>query len=182
LRVGVATAKAMAYALKIPVVEVDTLDVIARQCSLGNASVFAVLDAYRGQVFCAEYSIRAADDRSMVGESIEKISSTEILNIADLLKRLRDRVSDANAVCLCGPGCARVRKHLTNPESAHGMEASWFFESVRWLDGVETNPQASSVAWLGLEKLRKGDVLSPFSVQPRYYRVSAAEEVAAKAK
>ena len=57
LRVGVATAKAIAYALQIPVVEIDTLDAIAQQCPVTSNSVYAVLDAYRGQVFCAEYSI-----------------------------------------------------------------------------------------------------------------------------
>ena len=51
LRVGIATAKAMAYAIKIPTIEIDTLDVIARQCPVASESVYAVLDAYRGQMF-----------------------------------------------------------------------------------------------------------------------------------
>ena len=112
LRVGVATAKAMAYALQLPTIEIDTLDVIARQCPVASKSVYVVFDAYRGQVFCAEYCIQA------VGASpvIEKVSNTEILDIDILLDRAAARGNGVVAIDLCGPGCDRIRKFLADPE------------------------------------------------------------------
>ena len=83
LRVGIATAKAMAYALKIPTIEIDTLDVIAKQCPVASDSVYAVLDAYRGQVFCAEYSIQVEGSSTQ----FKRVSRTEIVDIDVLLDR-----------------------------------------------------------------------------------------------
>ena len=54
LRVGIATAKSMAYALSIPTVELDTLDCIlhqTRRTTEGYRLAHMLLDAYRGQLF-----------------------------------------------------------------------------------------------------------------------------------
>jgi hypothetical protein len=50
------------------------------------------------------------------------------------------------------------------------------------MDGASTFPTAESVARLGYVKYQADDFLDPFVLQPRYYRGSAAEEVAAKGK
>ena len=176
LRVGVATAKAMAYALRIPTVEIDTLDVIARQCPVASNSVHAIFDAYRGQVFAAEYCIR------MDGESpsIERISNTEILDIDVLLDRITKQAKDAQPIDLCGPGCERVRRFLSDPETDRTEIVADIAGRIQWIDGPATIPNAATVARLGLDKFRNGVILEPFSLQPRYYRASAAEEVTAK--
>ena len=178
LRVGVATAKAMAYALQIPTIEIDTLDVIARQCPVASSSFYAVLDAYRGQVFCAKYSVREVSPATQ----FEKVSHTEIVDIKVLLDRLEERAGETQTIDLCGPGCDRIRKFLAEPECGRTEFAPSIAERIRWIDGPETVPNAESTARLGYEKFQAGDVLDPFSIQPRYYRRSAAEEVAAKDK
>lgn len=178
LRVGVATAKAMAYAIKIPTIEIDTLDVIARQCPVASTSIVAVLDAYRGQVFCAEYSVRAVGPAAQ----FEKVSHTEIVDIKVLLDRLEERTGGAKTIDLCGPGCDRIRKFLAEPEKGPSEIASARAQRIRWIDGPLTVPHAESVGRLGYEKFLAGDVLDPFCLQPRYYRGSAAEELAAKDK
>jgi len=63
LRVGVVTAKSMAHALDVPVIELSTLDVIAYPLSKG--SVAAVVDAHRGEVYWATYrdGERTSEDR-----------------------------------------------------------------------------------------------------------------------
>ncbi len=176
LRVGVATAKAMAYALRIPTIEIDTLDVIARQCPVASTSILAVLDAYRGQVFCAEYSVRAVG----VAPQFEKVSQTEIVDIEVLLDRLEKRADRTQTIDLCGPGCDRIRKFLAEPENGLPEIASARTQRIRWIDGPFTVPNAESVARQGYEKFQAGDVLDPFCIQPRYYRGSSAEELAAK--
>ncbi len=172
LRVGIATAKAMAYALKIPTIEIDTLDVIARQCPVVCDSVYAVLDAYRGQMFCAEYSIQI----NGLDTRFERVSNTEIVDIDVLLDRAERRTDRRKEINFCGPGCDRIRKFLADTENGRPEIASARAERIRWIDGPLTVPHAESVARLGLAKYLVGDVLDPFCIQPRYYRASAAEE------
>ena len=174
LRVGVATAKAMAYALRIPTIEIDTLDVIALQCPVASSSIYAVLDAYRGQVFCAEYSVRAVGFTNQ----FDKVSQTEIVDIGVLLDRLEKRVVGTQTIDLCGPGCDRIRKFLADPGNGQPEIASARAQRIRWIDDPLTAPHAESVGRLGYEKFLVGDVLDPFCLQPRYYRASAAEELA----
>jgi tRNA threonylcarbamoyladenosine biosynthesis protein TsaB len=176
LRVGVATTKAMAYALNLPTIEIDTLDVIAHQCPVFSDSVFAILDAYRGQVFLSEYSIQPAESTRLV----EKRSPTEIVDIERLLERAMTRLESNQTIELCGPGCERVRKFLAASEVDRQQLASRLEDRIRWIDEEKTTPNAESVAWLGFAKWKTGNVLSPFELQPRYYRGSAAEELIAK--
>jgi len=178
LRVGVATAKAMAYAIRIPTIEIDTLDAIARQCPVASSSIYTVLDAYRGQVFCAKYSVRAVGPATQ----FEKASHTEIVDIKILLDRLEKQADGTQTIDLCGPGCDRIRKFLAEPENGLLEIASARAKRIRWIDGPVTLPHAESVGRLGYEKFLAGNVLDPFCLQPRYYRGSAAEELTGKDK
>lgn len=54
VRVGLATAKGLALALKIPLVGVSTLDVVAAGAG-DHASLLVLLDAKKGEVFGARY-------------------------------------------------------------------------------------------------------------------------------
>ena len=55
LRVGVATAIAIAHALRVPMVAVKSLDLIAYRLRHSGRVVAAVIDARRGEVFHARY-------------------------------------------------------------------------------------------------------------------------------
>ena len=55
LRVGVSTAKAMASALRVPVIGVTSLDLLAFPLRWSNRRILSVVDARRGEVFFAAY-------------------------------------------------------------------------------------------------------------------------------
>ncbi len=55
LRVGIAAAKAMAQALRLPMIGVSSLDLLAFRVRYTNRLIVAVLDARRGEVFYAFY-------------------------------------------------------------------------------------------------------------------------------
>lgn len=55
LRIGYSVAKGLAHALKIPLIEVPTLDVWAYQAGEQPSPVMPVIDAHRGEIFCAVY-------------------------------------------------------------------------------------------------------------------------------
>jgi tRNA threonylcarbamoyladenosine biosynthesis protein TsaB len=55
LRVGIATAKALAFGLRVPVVGFSSLDLLAHPHRGSHRLIVAVLDARRGEVFTASY-------------------------------------------------------------------------------------------------------------------------------
>ena len=55
LRVGVATAKALAQTLRLPMIGVSSLDLLAFRVRYTNRLIVAVIDARRGEVFSAQY-------------------------------------------------------------------------------------------------------------------------------
>ncbi len=68
MRVGIATAKALAFALGVPVVSITSLDLIARaarKLDAHDGPIFAVVDARRDQVFAQK-----ADEAGLVGEPL----------------------------------------------------------------------------------------------------------------
>ena len=60
VRVAVATAKTLAFALSVPLYGIPTLDVIAWGARLSADPIWALLDAGRGEVFAACYDATAA--------------------------------------------------------------------------------------------------------------------------
>lgn len=170
LRVGVATAKAMAYALKIPTIDIDTLDAIAMQIDSSNREIHVVLDAYRGQIFYSKYT-----------QSV-KNSATAVLDIEDWLAEILGGELGAASLQVCGPGCDRIRRYLADSENLDWQERVSDIGRIQWIDGPDAFPNAESVAKLGYAKFSAGVTLDPFHLLPHYYRGSAAEEVAAKSK
>jgi tRNA threonylcarbamoyladenosine biosynthesis protein TsaB len=82
LRVGVVTAKTLAYALGAAVIGVDTLDALADAAPApdGAGDLWAVLDAQRGELFTARYE-RDGDRWERTGEN-RRLARTALLEIA----------------------------------------------------------------------------------------------------
>lgn len=55
LRVGVSTAKAMAQALRVPVIGLSSLDLLAFNVRYTDRLIVPIIDARRGEVYCATY-------------------------------------------------------------------------------------------------------------------------------
>ncbi len=172
LRVGIATAKSMAYALSVPVIELDTLDCILRQTMRaidGYRVAHMLLDAYRGQLF-----VKTIADNTME-RGIEE--GTLLCDIEELIQSAMS-AGIAQEQVFVGPGCERLQRYLAREEKLDTVK-KWF-ESVAWINDSHSTPHASSVAELGWRKWRSGDTLDPFLLLPKYFRGSAAEEKASK--
>lgn len=169
LRVGVATAKTMAWALGIPIVSVDGLDVVADQVAFSLCEtvmqpkrILAVADAYRGQMFAAHFTLGL--------DGIEKVQGTGI--------------EDMDALCnafvqpnplpwlVVGTGAQKLQKEFAarHPTSAHLF--------VNFLLEETSSPMASTVARLGWRRWQAGQTEDVWGFLPAYYRSSAAEEKA----
>lgn len=150
LRIGVMTAKTLAYALGADVVAVDTLDVIARQAPDNSRPLWAVLDAGRDELFAARYLGNAGS-----GELIAE-RPTALVRVADWLAELEagDWIS--------GPLPARLEPLLPG--------------GVQLVDVPLRLPQAQTVGRLALARHATGVRDNLWELAPKYFRPSAAEE------
>ena len=56
LRIGVSAAKGLCYALDIPLIAVDTLQVLASQATVSSGLIIPILDARRMEVYSAVFT------------------------------------------------------------------------------------------------------------------------------
>lgn len=173
LRVGIATAKSMAYAMKIPVVGLDTLDVIQLQWTCDprfpqepGSAVYAhaILDAYRGQIF--------VKSKNKAGES----SESRLIDLADFLEECRNTEPDPTTHIMVGPGVERVKRFVDRELVSEDLKL--WFSKVSCFDDQSCEPHAKFVAKIGLQKWADGGQIDPISLLPNYFRGSAAEEKA----
>jgi tRNA threonylcarbamoyladenosine biosynthesis protein TsaB len=152
LRVGVVCAKTLAYALGVPLILVDTFDVIAAQCPPEWNAVWIVDDAQRQELYTGRYE-RGNDDRwSLAG-------SRFITPVRDWLATL----SPDDIVI--GPGVVKLPPDILSPRIVRTADA--------------TIPRAETVCRLASRRLAAGETDDVWTATPFYIRVSGAEEKAA---
>lgn len=89
LRIGVSSAKGMAYALSVPVIALPTLKIMARgyatEKSLNNNVLMVpMIDARRMEVYSAIYSVSLDEIRETQAEIIEHTSFAKYLSTSNL--------------------------------------------------------------------------------------------------
>ncbi len=153
LRVGLATAKAMASALRIPMIGLSSLDLLAHQVRHSPRLIVPVIDARRGEVFSATY-------RHVQG-GIQRLSPPRVGSPADLANELR---AGRDEVLLVGDGALRYAAALTE-ESDHVV-----------LDAVGNQwPSASDLVELAHPRAVREEFVQPSEIEPIYLRKSDAE-------
>lgn len=75
LRIGYSLAKGIAHQLKIPIIEIPTLDVWAFQISEQQVPIVALIDAYRDEVFYSIYKWEKNKFQRTTDYSISKIDN-----------------------------------------------------------------------------------------------------------
>jgi tRNA threonylcarbamoyladenosine biosynthesis protein TsaB len=155
LRIGVTTAKAMAYAVGAEIIGVNTLDVVASQVTQPSSPLWAIMDAQRQELFAARFESNGAG-----GISISK--ETLIIPQDQWLAGLQagERVT--------GPALRRLVPRL--PAGVIAMpEELW-------------QPTAGAVGKLAWQLYRAGHRDDVWQLVPAYYRPSAAEEKRSRTK
>lgn len=152
LRVGVMTAKTLAYALGCACLGVNTLEVIAGQIAHttpADSRLWSIMDAQRQQVFSAAY---AGNDATRC------LRPTTIADNTAWLTDLRpgDIVTGPGLVTLEGKVAAIAGVTIAPREA-------WF-------------PRAATVGQVALAKFKAGQRDDCWGLAPQYYRLSAAEE------
>ena len=78
LRIGVSTAKGLCYALGIPLISADTLQVLAKQVVIKNGVIVPMLDARRMEVYSAVFDNRHTKINEVQAEILTENSYAEI--------------------------------------------------------------------------------------------------------
>lgn len=153
VRIGVATAKGLAQASGKPCVAVSTLEALAYGSKFFDGIIAPVLDARRDQVynalFCGGAELqRLCDDRALaLDELLEELKETnkKVLFMGDATLVFEEKIREALG------------------------ENAYFAPKVTNLN------LAGSVAEIGLEKLKKNEIVSYGELIPQYVRLSQAE-------
>jgi tRNA threonylcarbamoyladenosine biosynthesis protein TsaB len=161
LRIGLASAKALAATLSIPSIGVPTLEAVARAAGPAENSV-ALLPAGRGELFAQMFSV--AEDLSITKrDEPGHLSPDELFN----------RYGNEQQIRWCGEGAHAWRKKLQEWAEAKGIS---FTESGSGWTLAPLEPMlATHVAALGLERFEQGDSGDPDGLRALYVRPSDAE-------
>jgi tRNA threonylcarbamoyladenosine biosynthesis protein TsaB len=149
LRIGVTTAKTLAYAVGCAVMGVNTLEAIVEAVPVEVSRLSAVVDAQRGELFVADFQ-RAAGGRLSGAESTRVMTRDEFL-----------ATLDAGSV-VSGPALRTLRPALP--------------PGVTTIDEALWSPSAASIGRLGFEQFAAGGRVGVFELMPAYFRRTAAEE------
>jgi tRNA threonylcarbamoyladenosine biosynthesis protein TsaB len=74
LRIGVSAAKGLCYALSIPLIAVDTLEILARKIKVSSGIILPMIDARRLEVYSAFFDSNFAKIRETKAEVINENS------------------------------------------------------------------------------------------------------------
>ena len=152
LRVGVAAAKAMAYALRVPMIGVPSLDLVAFPVRYSPKLIVAAVDARRGELFTAFY-------RQVPG-GIQRLTPHHVVSPEDLASEL---LATAEECVLVGDGAVRYRE---------------VFEGLHKVEIIEEGlayPAASSLVMLAHAQALREQWVKPWDLQPLYLRKPDAE-------
>lgn len=149
LRVGVAAAKTLAFATGVPLVGLDSLEVLARGAPRDALRVRVVGDAQRGDVFAAEFG------REQPGGELRRIGPTRIEPREVWVAGLEE------GDVVLGPGLERLGTPLP---SLVRSDPAW------------NNPGGQALMETAKRALSQGRRDDPVTLEPIYLRRSAAEE------
>lgn len=152
LRVGVASAKAFAYALRVPMIGVASLDLLAFPVRYTPRLIVAAIDARRGELFYAFY-------RQVPG-GVQRLSPHQVGTPDDLASEL---LASREECLLVGDGALRYAE---------------VFEGLARVEIAEQGlayPSASSLVQLAHAQALREQFVKPWDLRPLYLRKPDAE-------
>ena len=148
LRVGVMSAKTLAYAAGCPLISVETFAAMAAQTPEGVGRVDVLADAQQEKVYVQSFGRQGGGWRPL-----------DALAVRPFADWLAGRAPEA---WVSGPGLHRWAAKL--PADASAVNAALW------------DPRPETLLRLGLDRYTAGERDDPFALEPLYLRPSSAEE------
>lgn len=152
VRIGVATAKSLCYAVDKPIVGVSTLEAIAFNLRWTDGFVCPILDARRSEIYGSIFH---------GGAAWQRLTDDLCLPIDAFLDELNNHTQPDSAITFVGDGLAiygnAIRERLG--------------EAARFAEAIFNVPRGATVAKLGAQRLKEGDSDSYWTLVPNYVRI-----------
>ncbi len=149
MRVGIASAKALAQALRIPMIGISSLDLLAFPSRHADRVVVPVIDARKGEVFWAMYRQVPGGVQQVVAPTVGPVDEL----VADLLARSQE-------VLCVGDGAIRYRDEIVD---GYHCEI-----------GGDAHPSAAPLVQLAHAQALREEWVSPREIEPIYLRAPDA--------
>lgn len=140
LRIGVSSAKGFCYALNIPLIAVDTLQLLAKRITIDYGIIIPMIDARRMEVFSAVYDKNYIQIRATLAEIIDENSYQEI----------------AETIHLVGDGAEKFDTILTATKFVYHADVIF--------------PSANEMCELSFDKFQKEDFVDVAYFEPYYLK------------
>lgn len=144
LRIGVSAAKGICYALNIPMIAIDTLEILAYQAVVSDGLILPMIDARRMEVYCAIFTsnyqkIRETKAEIITENSFEEIEKT-IYIVGDCTEKCKPVLKNKNII---------------------------FLEKIKY-------PSSKEMGLIGFKKFRQKDFVNISSFEPFYLKEFAS--------
>lgn len=149
IRIGIATAKAIAEVANIPVIGVSSLDSLAHNVPNATGNICALIDANNNQVYCAIF------DKNY--NLIDDYLADDISNIIPILNNYND-------ITFVGDGAINYKEMLSNITS-----------NIKF--STNNNQHSANVGKCAFEKYKNGYTENADTILPLYLRKSQAERM-----
>lgn len=154
LRIGMATAKAMAHVNNIPLIGVNSLEILGANMNFCNKKICSILDAQRNQVYTCKYIIEENKSRALEEISIKPID--------DLLEELN---ATNEEWVIVGEAVYKYKEKIEN------------ISNITISSPVNNITKASSLCIVARNKFEQNvEIYNCYNINPMYIRKSQAEE------
>ena len=152
MRVGLASAKALAQALRVPMIGMSSLDLLAYPLRHTGRTVVAVIDARKSELFYAFY-------RPVPG-GVQRVLEPRCGTIDDLIAEVMARSDDV--ICV-GDGALRHRDEIVAELRCEMAEQ------------FLSRPSAAPLVQLAHARALREEWVNPWEIQPLYMRLPDAQ-------
>lgn len=150
MRVGISAAKALALALRVPMIGISSLDLLAFPCRHTDRVVVPVIDARKGEVFWSMY-------RQVPG-GVQQVSAPTVGPVDDLVADLLARSQEALCV---GDGAERYRHEI--------------LEGYHCEISAPVHPSPGALVQLAHAQALREEWVRPAEIEPIYLRAPDAQ-------
>ncbi|MBP7248011.1 MAG: tRNA (adenosine(37)-N6)-threonylcarbamoyltransferase complex dimerization subunit type 1 TsaB [Negativicutes bacterium] len=154
LRIGIGTAKSIAYGLGIPIIGISTLKGLAWNLYGEGSLLCPIMDAQKNNVYTAIFEVRNGQMIMTKEESVESIET------------IFEWAKENPRLMLLGEGNRGFEEKLAQ----YGLNAQRPLPHLKM-------PRASSIGYAALERFLAQDFDSVMDLAPNYIRRSEAEEL-----